>query len=264
MHVLPTHSRAIRRPLPALALLSSLLLAACGGGGSDSNGGSIPDGTASATPGTSSSPSTPITPPVAPADSGLSSAQQCELADFQAELLRLVNERRARGAVCGSESLPAAPALGWKASLAQGAARHSQDMVDRSFFSHTGSDGSNAGQRISAAGYSWSRWGENIAYGYTGSAAVVEGWMKSEGHCRNIMNPAFTEMGLACVRQSQSNGASTVRWAWTQVLAAPRRGLRRPRPPARSSGRGRRPWPGRAHGRRAGRPRGRCRRAGRA
>lgn len=222
MHA-PRPSAPLARPLPALALLSSLLLAACGGGGGDSGGN--PDSTASATPGTSSSPSTPSTPStptVAPADSGLSSAQQCELSDFQAELLRLVNERRARGAVCGTESLPAAPALGWKASLAQGAARHSQDMVDKNFFSHTGSDGSNAGQRISAAGYSWSRWGENIAYGYTSSAAVVEGWMKSEGHCRNIMNAAFTEMGLACVRQSQSNGASSIRWAWTQVLATPR------------------------------------------
>lgn len=211
------------RLLPALALLSSLLLAACGGGGGDSS--SNPDSTASATPGTATTPSTPSTPTpptVAPADSGLSSAQQCELSDFQAELLRLVNERRARGAVCGTESLPAAPALSWKASLAQGAARHSQDMVDKNFFSHTGSDGSNAGQRISAAGYSWSRWGENIAYGYTSSAAVVEGWMKSEGHCRNIMNAAFTEMGLACVRQSQSNSASSIRWAWTQVLATPR------------------------------------------
>lgn len=215
------------RLLPALALLSSLLLAACGGGGG-SDSSSNPDGTASATPGTATPPSTPTTPSTptpptaAPADSGLSSAQQCELSDFQAELLRLVNERRARGAVCGTESLPAAPALSWKASLAQGAARHSQDMVDKNFFSHTGSDGSNAGQRISAAGYSWSRWGENIAYGYTSSATVVDGWMKSEGHCRNIMNAAFTEMGLACVRQSQSNSASSIRWAWTQVLATPR------------------------------------------
>lgn len=217
-------STSSARLLPALALLSSLLLAACGGGGG-SDSSSNPDSTASATPGTATTPSTPSTPTpptVAPADSGLSSAQQCELSDFQAELLRLVNERRARGAVCGTESLPAAPALSWKASLAQGAARHSQDMVDKSFFSHTGSDGSNAGQRISAAGYSWSRWGENIAYGYTSSAAVVDGWMKSEGHCRNIMNAAFTEMGLACVRQSQSNSASSIRWAWTQVLATPR------------------------------------------
>lgn len=218
MHA-PRPSTCSARLLPALALLTSLLLAACGGGGGDS---SSPDATANATPGASTSPSTPTPPMVAPADSGLSSAQQCELSDFQAELLRLVNERRARGAVCGTESLPAAPALSWKASLAQGAARHSQDMVDKSFFSHTGSDGSNAGQRISAAGYSWSRWGENIAYGYTSSAAVVEGWMKSEGHCRNLMNAAFTEMGLACVRQSQSNSASSIRGAWTQVLATPR------------------------------------------
>ncbi|MDC6166837.1 CAP domain-containing protein [Paucibacter sp. XJ19-41] len=147
---------------------------------------------------------------------------QCELPDFQAELLRLVNDRRARGAVCGAETFVAAPALVWQSSIAQAAARHSQDMVDKSFFSHTGSDGSSAGQRLSASGYAWSRWGENIAYGYSSSAAVVDGWMKSEGHCRNLMSPAFSEMGLACARQSQSNPGSTVNWAWTQVLATPR------------------------------------------
>ncbi|MGN6829484.1 CAP domain-containing protein [Paucibacter sp. M5-1] len=147
---------------------------------------------------------------------------QCELPDFQAELLRLVNDRRARGAACGAETLAAAPALVWQTAIAQAAARHSQDMVDKSFFSHTGSDGSSAGQRLSASGYAWSRWGENIAYGYSSSAAVVDGWMKSEGHCRNLMSPAFSEMGLACVRQSQGNPGSTVRWAWTQVLASPR------------------------------------------
>ncbi|MFN5048472.1 CAP domain-containing protein [Roseateles sp.] len=233
MHLLrPAFASLVPARLGSLLLLLSL--AACGGGG----GGGDEEKSSTAAPATPAGPAapatpaaptapTPSTPPISPvpgpaADSGLSSAQQCELADFQAELLRLVNERRARGAVCGTQSLPAAPALGWKASLAQGAARHSQDMVDKSFFSHTGSDGSSAGQRISAAGYSWSRWGENIAYGYTSSAAVVEGWMKSEGHCRNIMNAAFTEMGLACVRQSQSNSASSVRWAWTQVLATPR------------------------------------------
>lgn len=238
MHLLRPASTALVPPrLGAAARLGSLLLllslAACGGGGGGEEEKS--SAAAPATPAGPAAPATPVaptaptpsTPPTSPvpgpaADSGLSSAQQCELADFQAELLRLVNERRARGAVCGTQSLPAAPALSWKASLAQGAARHSQDMVDKSFFSHTGSDGSSAGQRISAAGYSWSRWGENIAYGYTSSAAVVEGWMKSEGHCRNIMNAAFTEMGLACVRQSQSNSASSVRWAWTQVLATPR------------------------------------------
>ncbi len=51
---------------------------------------------------------------------------------------------------------------------------------------------------------------------------MVDGWMKSEGHCRNLMNPAFSELGLACVRQSHSNSGSTVNWAWTQVLATPR------------------------------------------
>lgn len=198
------------RARAVLALGFSLLLAACGGGGDGA--GETPTSAAEASAPAASSP-------VAPAQAA---AVQCELPDFRAELLRLVNERRARGAVCGADTLAAAPALVWQTAIAQAAARHSQDMVDKSFFSHTGSDGSSAGQRLSASGYAWSRWGENIAYGYSSSAAVVDGWMKSEGHCRNLMNPAFSEMGLACVRQSQSKPDSTVRWAWTQVLATPR------------------------------------------
>jgi uncharacterized protein YkwD len=67
--------------------------------------------------------------------------------------MALVNADRAAGAHCGSEgSFPSAPALAWNAALTQAALVHSDDMVAFNFFSHTGSSGSNAGQRATAAG----------------------------------------------------------------------------------------------------------------
>ena len=57
------------------------------------------------------------------------------------------------------------------------------------------------------------------AAGYPGVDSVVDGWMRSDGHCANIMNPSFDEMGLACVI-----GAAGSRYGqyWTQNLARKR------------------------------------------
>ncbi|NML18467.1 CAP domain-containing protein [Azohydromonas sp. G-1-1-14] len=142
----------------------------------------------------------------------------CGLANFQAELMQRINAYRARGASCGSYgSFAPTTALTWNDPLQSAAARHSKDMASKNFFSHTGSDGSSAGTRITQAGYSWRTWGENIAAGQTSVQQVVDGWMASPGHCANLMKPAFRHVGVACV----SNSASTYRMYWTMDLAAP-------------------------------------------
>ncbi len=68
-------------------------------------------------------------------------------------------------------------------------------MALDNFFSHTGSDGSSPGQRISRQGYPWRAYGENIAVGDLTVSSVLQGWLGSEGHCRNLMDPTFTEIG---------------------------------------------------------------------
>jgi uncharacterized protein YkwD len=73
---------------------------------------------------------------------------------------------------------------------------------------HTGSDGSSAGDRLTTGGYYWTTYAENIAVGYTSEQAVIDGWLKSDGHCKNIMNANVSEMGVA------TSGAY-----WTQVFA---------------------------------------------
>ncbi len=135
-------------------------------------------------------------------------------------MLAAVNARRRSGASCGSKgSFAAAPDLSWNAALAQAALAHSDDMVSRNFFDHTGSSGSSPGDRITAAGYPWRGWGENIAAGQGSVAEVVDGWMKSDGHCANLMNPAYKDIGVACV-----SGNAGTRYAsyWTQDFGTPR------------------------------------------
>lgn len=113
------------------------------------------------------------------------------------KLIELVNNYRQSGCNCGSEFFPPANPVVWNDLLKDAAQKHSDDMKENNFFSHTGSDGSNPGERIYDAGYNWSIWGENIAKGYTSEEDVINGWITSEGHCKNIMNPSFEEMGVA-------------------------------------------------------------------
>ncbi|MBC7850450.1 MAG: CAP domain-containing protein [Chitinophagaceae bacterium] len=113
----------------------------------------------------------------------------------KATLLQLVNNVRAAGCTCGSTVMPPVSPVTWNDLLAKAAYGHSLDMMQKNYFNHTGSDGSDAGQRITAAGYVWTAYGENIANGYPNETAVMNGWLNSEGHCKNIMNAAVIEMG---------------------------------------------------------------------
>jgi uncharacterized protein YkwD len=103
----------------------------------------------------------------------------------------------------------------WNDKIAAAALRHSNDMVANNFFSHTGSDGTSAGDRLTQAGYVWNAYGENLAVGHS-TAAVVQAWLGSEGHCRNIMNPAYAEIGAGIV-DGTYNGFTSMRY-WTLDL----------------------------------------------
>ena len=96
------------------------------------------------------------------------------------------------------------------------ARQHSQDMAANNFFSHSGSDGLQVGNRVTATGYDWQTVGENIAAGYPTEANAVAALLESPGHCSNIMNPAFREFGSAVEFTSRVVYPSY----WTQVFAA--------------------------------------------
>lgn len=110
-------------------------------------------------------------------------------------LLQLVNNARTAGCTCGTTVMPPVTKLVWNDQLGKAGYDHSVDMKTNNYFSHTGLDGSTPGQRITAAGYTWQSYGENIANGFANEQDVMNGWLNSEGHCKNIMNPGFKDMG---------------------------------------------------------------------
>ncbi|MCL7457113.1 CAP domain-containing protein [Micromonospora echinofusca] len=142
----------------------------------------------------------------APAGGGTRTPTGSTAAGSQAsQVVALVNAERAK-AGCGAVSVDD--------KLTTAAQRHSQDQADHRNMSHTGSDGSNVGTRLDRVGYSWRTYGENVAWNQKTPAAVMDAWMNSPGHRANILNCAFTEIGVGV---ASSNGPY-----WTQVFAAPR------------------------------------------
>lgn len=136
---------------------------------------------------------------------------------FAQQVLDLTNAARAVPRSCGATSYAAAAPLTWNAQLGQAAQGHAADMATQNYFSHTSLDGRTFAQRIVNAGYTAYRTlGENIAAGQTTPQAVVDGWLKSEGHCRNLMNPAFRELGVGYAY----SGASTYKHYWVQDFGA--------------------------------------------
>ncbi|MEU5688361.1 RNA polymerase [Streptomyces venezuelae] len=118
------------------------------------------------------------------------------------QVVALVNNERAK-AGCGP--------VRSNSKLASAAAKHSADMAARDYFDHTSPDGTDPGDRITAAGYRWSTYGENIARGQQTPASVMDSWMKSPGHKANILNCDFKELGVGI-----HNGSGGP-W-WTQAF----------------------------------------------
>ena len=92
--------------------------------------------------------------------------------------------------------------------LAEAAQAHSTDMSDRNYFSHTSPEGETFVDRATAAGYP-SPAAENIARGQRTPEQVMNDWMNSDGHRRNILNCTYRAIGV---------GLDTDGWYWTQVF----------------------------------------------
>lgn len=133
-------------------------------------------------------------------------------------VLQLVNEVRKVGATCGAKQMPPVGELTWNDVLATAARLHSEDMCKRKFFDHTNPDGKSPFDRMTAAGYKYAAAGENIAAGQTSPEDVMSGWMKSPGHCENIMNALFTELGVGYAACAGGQYPSY----WTQKFGKPR------------------------------------------
>jgi uncharacterized protein YkwD len=134
------------------------------------------------------------------------------------QVLKLVNIARGKARTCGNTYHEAAPPLHWNAKLGAAALAHSRDMAESNYFGHKGSNGGTVATRASAEGYQWRSIGENVATGRAKPEQVMKGWLSSPGHCANVMNASFTEMGAAYAVNPKSD---TIIY-WTQVFGRPR------------------------------------------
>jgi uncharacterized protein YkwD len=105
----------------------------------------------------------------------------------EAQVLQLTNNERAKNG-CGP--------LRTNSALTKAADLHATDMVVHHFFDHNSQDGRSPFDRMKTAGFKGGAMAENIAVGYKSAAAVVDGWMHSEGHRKNILNCDYTMIGI--------------------------------------------------------------------
>ena len=127
------------------------------------------------------------------------------VSQFEIKVLELVNNERAKNGLS---------ALTLDSALSNVARNHSADMAKNNYFSHTNLKGQSPFDRLKSAGISYSYAGENIAAGQTTPEAVVNAWMNSEGHRKNILSKNFKKIGIGYYQ----GGAK--RHYWTQVFTS--------------------------------------------
>jgi uncharacterized protein YkwD len=207
----------MRQTTLTLCFATLSALAACGGGSDATPTVAAPTGDSS----TAAEPvvdptSPPVNPPAnppvnPPASSAITVANSCALPSFQSDVMAAMNAARSQARNCGAKAYAAAPAVRWNDKLFAASAGHSADMAARNNMSHIGSDGSEFWDRTKKQGYTTAT-GENVAYGYGSVQDVMQGWVKSAGHCENIMKSTANDVAVACVRSSNSTPY------WTMLL----------------------------------------------
>ncbi|GGR77618.1 CAP domain-containing protein [Deinococcus sedimenti] len=138
-------------------------------------------------------------------------------AAFDSEVLRLTNQARAQGWNCDTKRPggPGLPPLKGHLTLDVAAEAQSAGMALYGYFDHTSTlDGSSPMRRVQAAGMTPTSVAENIAAGQQTPKEVVDAWLRSPGHCRNIMGD-FTLIGLSYVQRPGTKFKNY----WTQVFA---------------------------------------------
>lgn len=138
---------------------------------------------------------------------------------WKRRLLEQLNSMRAEGGVCadGARYPASAEPMRWNDSLEHAALSQTSWMVERGELLHVGRRGESIGERVRQAAYAFERIGENVGMGFFQMDQVMSAWRASAKHCANLMDPRFTEVGLACVRAA--NGPY-----WTIIVGRPQPG----------------------------------------
>jgi len=210
-----------------LAAAAAFLFTGCNVDGSQVVNQAVSPETTSAQPSQSATPATPTTPaaqtpaPDTSATPAVTEPTSKVSEALQQEYLDLINAARAETQDCGTMGVfDPAPALSWNTRLDNAAYEHSNDMAQSNTFSHTGSGtatdttaqdqalgrGSKFSERVRNNGYTqYRKAGENIAAGYATAQETVDAWLESDHHCANLMDPAFSEVGMALVEKDDSD-----------------------------------------------------------
>lgn len=150
-------------------------------------------------------------------------ATTCGVTLSPEDALSRLNELRLRGAACQAAAMPkTAEPLTWSDALAAAALVQAREMALAQRMSHRDRENRGLAERLRATGYRFSAAVENVAVGYPSLDVVVDAWVKSEGHCENLLNGAVLEFGIACVDAGPSDAPEEHRY-WTLVLGAPAR-----------------------------------------
>jgi uncharacterized protein YkwD len=127
-----------------------------------------------------------------------------DLDRVRAEMLARVNAARKKA---GAQPLRS------NSKLDLAAQRHAEDMLARNYFAHESPGKKTVRERATAAGYGWDRIGENIAEGQFSVDEVMDTWMNSPGHRKNILDPNFKELGVGLALGQTGRGGHRIVWA---------------------------------------------------
>ena len=120
------------------------------------------------------------------------------------KFLKELNHIRKSGCMCGNVYMPPVPLLKWNNYLENSASHHAKDMYKKKYFNHVSLSGKTVKQRVEDSGYTSVGMrsfavGENIAFGQKSIEDVMKSWLKSDEHCKNMMNKNYSEVGVAVV-----------------------------------------------------------------
>ncbi len=146
----------------------------------------------------------PVTPPVVekPVTPTPPVENVSGLSAMEMEVVRLVNIERQKAGLSNFKA---------SSELSNVARMKSMDMATNNYFSHTSPTYGSPFEMMKSFGISYRTAGENIAKGYHSAQSVVTGWMNSQGHRANILNPSFNTIGVG----AYSGNGSTY---WTQMF----------------------------------------------
>lgn len=132
-----------------------------------------------------------------------------DLAQARADMLARANvERAAAGR----------PPLALDSRLNEAAQQHAEDMLLHSYYNHTSPQGSHPADRVRETGYVAQIVGENIARGPFTVNEVMDNWLQSQDHRRNLLNPAYRDFGVGIAVGRNAVGYTVI---WVQDFASP-------------------------------------------